>query len=170
MGGLAQNAVDPEADPHLVLVGLEVDVGGALPHRLAEDAVDELDHRRVLGADLACRLTSASSSSASSSPSSTASLTALCRVLRRPISASMSSSAATATRQSSAGGDLDVVDREHVGRVRHRDQQGLLVDEADRQRAVAARRVDRDQVGGRHVDLVGGEVDVVEAVALGDRS
>ena len=32
----------------------------------------------------------------------TASLTALCSVLRRPISASMSSSAATATRQSSA--------------------------------------------------------------------
>ena len=50
--GLAQHAVDPEADPHLALVGLEVDVGGPLPHRLAEDAVDELDHRRVLGADL----------------------------------------------------------------------------------------------------------------------
>ena len=98
----------------------------------------------------------------------TASLTALCRVLRRPISASMSSSAATATRQSSAGGDLDVVDGEHVGRVGHRDQQGLLVDEADRQRPVAARGVDRDQVRRRHVDLVGGEVDVVEAVALGD--
>jgi hypothetical protein len=31
------------------------------------------------------------------------------------------------------GGDLDVVDREHVGRVGHRHQQRLLVDEADRQ-------------------------------------
>ena len=113
-------------------------------------------------------LTSASSSSASASPSVTASLTALCSVLRRPISASMSSSAATATRQSSAGRDLDVVDREHVGRVGHRDEQGLLVDEADRQRPVAARGVDRDQVRRRHVDLVDGEVDVVEAVALGD--
>ena len=29
-----------------------MDVGGALPHRLGEDAVDELDHRRVLGAGL----------------------------------------------------------------------------------------------------------------------
>ena len=82
----------------------------------------------------------------------------------------MSSSAATATRQSSAGRDLDVVDGEDVGRVGHRDQQRLLVDEADRQRPVAAGGVDRDQVGRRHVDLVDGEVDVVEAVALGDRA
>ena len=46
---LVQHAVDPEADPHLALVRLEVDVGGALGDRLAEDRVDELDHRRVVG-------------------------------------------------------------------------------------------------------------------------
>ena len=68
------------------------------------------------------------------------------------------------------GRDLDVVDGEHVGRVGHRDQQRLLVDEADRQRPVAARRGDRDQVGRGHVDVVDGEVDVVEPVALGDRA
>ena len=50
--GFLQHAVDAEADPQLALFGLEVDVGGALPHRLGEDAVDELDHRRVLGAGL----------------------------------------------------------------------------------------------------------------------
>ena len=55
VGRLLQHAVDAEADPQLPLFGLEVDVGGPLPHRLAEDAVDELDHRRVLGAGLACR-------------------------------------------------------------------------------------------------------------------
>ena len=49
---LLQHAVDAEADPQLALFGLEVDVGGPLPHRLGEDAVDELDHRRVLGAGL----------------------------------------------------------------------------------------------------------------------
>ncbi len=46
---LVEHAVDAEADPHLVLAGLEVDVGGALGRRLAEDRVDELDHRRVVG-------------------------------------------------------------------------------------------------------------------------
>ena len=168
--GLAQDAVDAEADAHLVLAGLEVDVGGALPHRLAEDAVDELDHRRVLGADfhvgdlgqlalfglglaLGDRLADG----------------ALQRVeaadQRFDVLLGGDGDAAVERRR-----DLDVVDREHVGRVGHRHQQRLFVDEADRQRPVAARRVDRDQVGRRHVDLVGGEVDVVEAVALGDRA
>ena len=32
-----------------LLAGLEVDVGGALGGGLAEDRVDELDHRRVVG-------------------------------------------------------------------------------------------------------------------------
>ena len=46
---LVQHPVDPEADPHLVLIRLEVDVGRALAHRLGEDRVDELDHRGVVG-------------------------------------------------------------------------------------------------------------------------
>ena len=68
-----------------------------------------------------------------------------------------------------AGGDLDVVDGEDVGRVGGGDQQRLLVDEADRHRLVAARHRHREQRRGAEVDLVDGEVDVVEAVALGDR-
>ena len=47
--GLAEDAVDPEADAHVLLLDLEVDVGGALVDRLAEDRVDELDDRRVVG-------------------------------------------------------------------------------------------------------------------------
>ena len=82
----------------------------------------------------------------------------------------MSSSEATATLLSNPVAILMSSTREEVGRIGRRDQQRRLVDEADRQRAVAARRVDRDQVRRRHVDLESGEVDVVEPVALGDGS
>ena len=44
-----------------------------------------------------------------------------------------------------------------------------LVDVADRQRLVAARGAHREQVRRPHVDVVDGQVDVVEPVALGDR-
>ena len=88
----------------------------------------------------------------------------------RLIRASMSSSAATATWQLQAGHHLDVVDREDVGRVGHRQQQRLGVDVADRHRLVAARGGHREQVRRPHVDLVDVEVDVVEPVALGDRA
>jgi ABC-type Fe3+ transport system permease subunit len=69
-----------------------------------------------------------------------------------------------------AGGHLDVVDRQHVRRVGHRQQQGLLVDVTDRHRARTAGRGDRDEVGRRHVDVVDVEIDEVEAVALGHRA
>ena len=45
------------------------------------------------------------------------------------------------------GRHLHVVEREHVGGVRHRQQQRLLVDEADRHGLVAAGGLDRDHVG-----------------------
>ena len=43
-----QRAVDPVADPDLVLERLNVNVAGAPLHRVGEDAVDQLDHRRVV--------------------------------------------------------------------------------------------------------------------------
>ena len=55
-----------------------------------------------------------------------------------------------------AGCQLDVVDGEDVGRIAHRHQQRLLVDEADRQGSVAASGANRDQVCRRHVDGIGG--------------
>ena len=49
--GLLEHAVDAVADPHLLLLGLEVDVGGAALDGLLDHPVHELDDRRVLAAD-----------------------------------------------------------------------------------------------------------------------
>ena len=48
-GGVVQDAVDAVADPHVLALGLEVDVGGALLDALRDHAVDELDDGRVAG-------------------------------------------------------------------------------------------------------------------------
>ena len=63
---------------------------------------------------------------------------------------------------------MDVVDREDVRGVDDRDQEGLRVDVADRHRLVAASGGDREQVGRSHVHVEAVEVEVVEAVALGN--
>lgn len=62
----------------------------------------------------------------------------------------------------------DVVDGEHVGRIDHRHEQGAVVQIADRDRLVALGGGDRDQVGGLHVRCEARQVEVLEAVALGD--
>ena len=49
---LVQHAVDAVPDAHVVLGRLDVDVGRAVLHALADDEVRQLDDRRVLG-DLA---------------------------------------------------------------------------------------------------------------------
>ena len=46
---LAEHAVDAVADGEVAVDGLEVDVGGALLDALADERVDELDDRRVVG-------------------------------------------------------------------------------------------------------------------------
>ena len=88
----------------------------------------------------------------------------------RMISALMSSAEATAGRTSRWVKQRDVVDRQHVGRVGHRQQQRVLVDVGDRDRGVPLGRGGAEQVGGRHVDLEHAEVEMIEAVALGDRA
>jgi hypothetical protein len=45
---LHQHAVDAVADADVLLVALEVDVRRPAVHRVGEDAVDQLDHRRLL--------------------------------------------------------------------------------------------------------------------------
>ena len=144
-----------------------MDVGGALVDRLAEDRVDELDHRRVVGGlaqlgDLGVALVL---------------LLLLDRLgdrgLERVEAADQGLDVVLGGDRDAAvepGHHLDVVDREDVGRVGHRQQQRLLVDVADRHRPVAAGGAVGEQVRRAHVDLVGAEVDVVEAVALGDRA
>ena len=46
---LVEHAVDAVADAEVLLVGLDVDVGGALLDGVEQDEVDELDDRRVVG-------------------------------------------------------------------------------------------------------------------------
>jgi len=41
-----KHAVHPEAHPYVVLLGLDVDVGGAVGDGLLDDVVDELDRGR----------------------------------------------------------------------------------------------------------------------------
>jgi hypothetical protein len=140
---LRQDAVDAEADPHLGLLGLEVDVGGTLRDGLAEDAVDELDHRPVVGRrtqiggldrrGLLLFLLVALGDRIGD------------RALHRRELADQRRQVLRGGDRDfavEAGGHLHVVQRQHVGRVRHREQQGALPDVADRERLVPPRRLD----------------------------
>ena len=69
-----------------------------------------------------------------------------------------------------AGHDRDVVDREHVRGIGHRDEQRALVDERDGDRLVALGGSARDQVGGTHVDAEDGEIEMIQPVALRERA
>ena len=116
------------------------------------------------------RRSTTSSGPAPSSPSSTASWTAsskrfireirLCDVLRR----------GDRRLDLEVRHQGDVVGRQHVGRVGHRQHQRLLVRVSDRDRVVALGRRGGEQVDRGHVDLEHAEVEVVEPVPLGDRA
>ena len=148
--GLLEHAVDAVADPHLLFLGLEVDVGGAALDGLLDHPVHELDDRRVLaaGAEVDRRVlahvvqrrggrgaaaaglggvgVSCSSGATAPWPKSGSS--------RRSSSRSTSASADDRGADLVAGHDRDVVDREHVGGVDHRHQQRAVADEGDRAR------------------------------------
>jgi hypothetical protein len=62
----------------------------------------------------------------------------------------------------------DVVDGEHVGRVRHGDEQGALVDEGDRDGLVALDGGGRHELRGGGVDTEVAKGEVIEAEALGE--
>ncbi len=147
---------------HVALARVDVDVRGALLDRLGDDRVHELDHRRVLVGlvhvqlglglrvllldDLFDRLLHAGEPHDQD-------VEVLDRGARRAHPAT--------------GEHRDVVDAEHVGRVGHRQQQGSVFEEANGHRLVAADRVHVDQVDRAHVELVDGQVDVLQAEALG---
>ena len=160
-GRLAQHAVDAEAHAHLAALGLEVDVGGALLDRLGDDRVDELDDRRVLGGlvdlgdvrDLVLALRD--------------------RLRDRVVEpAHPPDQCVDVVRRGDHGAhlvtghQLQVVEREHVRRIGHRDHQVAVLVEADRRRVEAARRLGADRVERSYVGLVDREVDVVEPEAL----
>ena len=63
---LVEDAVDAVADPVLLLVGLDVDVGGAALDGVGEDDVDQLDDRRLSDSSSSAARSSSSSSSRTS--------------------------------------------------------------------------------------------------------
>jgi hypothetical protein len=66
--------------------------------------------------------------------------------------------------------DREVVHRDDVGGIGHRDEQRALAGVGDRHGVVAPGGGDGDEARGGHVDLEGGEVDVLEAMALCERA
>src|SRR5205085_7729941 len=65
------------------------------------------------------------------------------------------------------GHELDVVHREDVGRVRHRDRQ-RAARSAQRNDLILPRRFGRDELDDREVDLEAGEVDGRDTVLLAE--
>ena len=161
---LAQDAVDAVAHGEVAGDGLEVDVGGALLDALADQRVHELDDRRVGG-----RLAQVDD------------LRPVVGVDRlgdhdlvEGVQALDERGDVLLGRDGGphlvAAHQRDVVDGEDVAGVDHRDEQRAVVDDLDRDRAVALGRARGQQVGGRHVDLEDAEVDLVDAEALGDHA
>ena len=167
-GDVLEHAVDAEAHAQLAPVGRQVDVGGAALDRLGDDLVDELDDRRVFGGlvqrdDLPAVFFDFLEH-----------LGGLADDVFEPVQARDQRGDVVRRRDRDAdlvaGHDRDVVDGEHVRGVGHRDEQRALVGERHRHRLVALGDGRADEVGGGHVDREDAEVEVVEAVALGQRA
>ena len=131
---LVQHAVDAEPDPQIAFARLDVDVGGPVRDRLGDEQVDELDDRGVVD-DLL---------DAGERVVFLVVVERVSQLVERLIAAVV---AVDRRHQVGLGGDdgldvaagqrADVVDREDVRRVGHRDDQpAVLV--ADRERDVAA--------------------------------
>ncbi len=184
-GGFLEHAVDAVAHAHLVLGRLEVDVRGAALDGFLDHPVHELDDRRVLAADAEVDrgvlaevvLRGGGLVLDGGAGARLGALLVLVgcdravtevRVLEafeQPFDVVVRGHGRA---HLVARHDRDVVDREHVGRVDHRDQQRAVADEGDRHRLVAAHGGWGDELGGVGIDAVELEIDVVEAEALGD--
>ncbi len=162
-----QDAVDAEAHAQLAPVGGEVDVGGAPLDRLGDDLVDELDDRRVVGGLVQVDDLARPRSASSACPP--ASATTSSRRSRREIRVGDVLGRGDRDAHLVAGHDRDVVDRQHIRGVGHRNQQRALVGERHRHGLVALGGGRGDEVGGGHVDREHAEVEMIEAIALGQR-
>ena len=186
-GGLLEHAVDAVADAHLVVAGLEVDVGGAALDGLLDHPVHELDDRGVLpaGAEDDRRVlrevvqrTGGRAGLVGPDDVRVALVVLVGRdgaVAEVGVLEALEQLLDVAGRGDGgphlvAGHHRDVVDREHVGRVDHRDEQDAVAGEGDGHRLVALDGGRGDELGRVGVDAVDGEVDVVEAEALRDRA
>ena len=171
-GCFGEHAVDAHPHAHLagrpagrVGLGLVVDVRGAAFGGLRDDRVHELDDRRVVG-----RLAEVDN--------------LLVRRARRVLLDRLGDGVLEAVHAHDQRGDVlarghgradvkvrqerDVIDRQYVGRIGHRQQQRVLVDVGDGDSGVALGCGGAQQVGGRHVDLEDPEVEVIKPVTLGD--
>ena len=111
-----------------------------------------------------------SGTSTSSSSSRSSSTAAYSGSSRRSSSHSMSGARGDRRPHLVAGHDRDVVDREHVRGVGHRDQQRAFGDERHGHGLVALDGGRGDELGRVGVDLVVAQRDVVEPEALRDRA
>ncbi len=145
-----------------------MDVGGAPLDRLSDDLVDELDDRRVIG-----RLVQVDDLRH-----------ALLGLVGLPVGVGDDVLEAIKARDQGgdvlgrgdrdaylvAGHDRDVVDRQDVRGIGHRHQQRALVGERDGHRLVALGGGRGDEVGGGHVDREHAEIEMIQAIALGERA
>ncbi len=162
-GGRRQHAVDAEQHLGVALLGVDVDVGGALLDRLGDDRVHELDDGRV-AVGLVDRYALALLFGFLVDD-------VLDRVVHAPEPGEQQVEILDGRRRGldpPTGHHPDVVDRQHVGGIGHRQQQRAVVGEADGQRLVALGGADADEVDGAHVEVVDGQIDEVQAEALGD--
>ena len=141
-----------------------MDIGGALLDRLRDDRVHELDDRsvaiRLVGQQVALGVLVA---------------VVLDDVLDRLVHAHEPRQQQVEVLDRGSGGPdppaghhADVVDREDVRRVGHRQQHRAVIHEAHRHRLVALGGLRGDQVDRAHVEVVDGQVDEVQAEALGN--
>ncbi len=162
---VAHHAVDAVADEQLAVLGIEVDVGGAVADRLRDDRAHEPDgwavvggllerglKRRVLLLGLGLLVVDEVAEAAAAGQQR---VEAVARDDDRDD---------VAVRQ-----HRDVVGREQVARVGHRDDQRAVLAEADRDCVEALHRGLGDGVQRREVGLDGLEVDELQPEALGDR-
>ncbi|CAB4879520.1 unannotated protein [freshwater metagenome] len=163
---LLEDAVDPQAHAQIASVRLEMDVRCPALDALGDDPIDQLDQRRVVGAvtqldDLRILVL----------------LIDQCRGLNDFVESGepRDQGLDVVTRRYCRAHVVsrehrDLVDGEHVLRVCHHQQEGVVAAEGNRHRLVALGLRRRDEVRRRHVDAEGAEVDVIESVTLGDRA
>ena len=159
---VGEHAVDAVADEDLARAGLEVDVGGALLDALPHDGVHELDDRRVVG-----RLAQVADVELVAGVVGVLEVDVV-ELVQAPDERHDVLSRRRRGAHVEARHERDVVDGEDVARVAHGHEDRAVVDEPDRDRLVAAGGRGGQEVGGRHVDGEGGEVDVVDPEAVGD--
>ena len=159
----AHDAVDARADGQAPALRLEVEIGGALVDRPRDEGVDPVDRgcaRRRLGDVIRGRRLVGPARV----PHGEAGLVdAVDR--RRDVGRRGHGEANVQAER-----EAEVVGGDDVGRVRNRDEERVVAHEADRDRRVASRVLLRQEVRDVGIDLRGAEVEILEAVLLGEES